>query len=510
MVILGNVIKRVIKTRAQINFRHHSAVAYQERTLRKLLRKARHTEFGMHYGFGSVLESENLFQEYKRRIPIHNYNSIYNQWWNKTHNGISNVCWPGVTKYFALSSGTSESASKHIPITRDMIRSIRRASLKQILSLANYDFPSAIFQKGILMLGGSTHLQNKGDFFEGDLSGISAKKIPFWFKQQFYKPGRKIAKEKNWEKKLNEIARKAPQWDIAIVCGIPAWVQIMLEKVVEQNNVKSIHEIWPNFSCYVTGGVAFEPYRKGLEKLFSKPVTCVDTYLASEGFVAFQDNPHTSSMKMIMNNGIYFEFVPFDEKNFDANGELIKNPNAINISEVEEEKPYALLLSTCAGAWRYLIGDVIKFTSVEKSEIQIVGRTKHFLSLCGEHLSIENMNHAIEKAEEDFNISVKEFSVAGIPHNGMFAHQWFIGTDDKIDEKNFANKIDEYLKVLNDDYATERTAALKDVLVKILPTEIFYKWFEQKNKLGGQNKFPRVMKGKQLEEWLQFISEQKI
>jgi len=505
MVILGNVIKRAIKLRARIQFIQHPATAYQERTLRKLLRKARHTDFGQHYGFGSILEADDLLGEFGRRIPVHNYNHLYEQWWKQTHEGKRNVCWPGTTRYFALSSGTSESASKHIPVTSDMIRAIRRASLKQILSLANYDFPSASFQKGILMLGGSTHLQNKGEFFEGDLSGISAKKIPFWFKQRFYKPGGKIAREKNWEKKLLEIARKAPNWDIAIVCGIPAWVQIMMETVIRENKVKSIHEVWPNFICYVTGGVAFEPYRKGFEKLFSKPVQFVDTYLASEGFVAFQNRPDTSSMKLCLNNGIYFEFIPFDESNFNADGELVKHPRCLRLAEVEEDKPYAILLSTCSGAWRYLIGDVVKFTSKERSEILIVGRTRHFLSMCGEHLSVDNMNHAIKKMEEEFNISIREFTLAGVPYDSLFAHHWFIGTDDPVDAGALKERLDACLKELNDDYATERIAALKEVIVTILPSSSFYHWFEQKNKLGGQNKFPRVLKGKQLEEWMEFV-----
>jgi hypothetical protein len=173
---------------------------------------------------------------------------------------------------------------------------------------------------------------------------------------------------------------------------------------------------------------------------------------------------------------------------------------------VEEGKEYALLLSTCAGAWRYLIGDVIKFSSIEESEIHITGRTKHFLSLCGEHLSVDNMNKAIELVSDELNVSIKEFTVSGIPYGTLFAHHWYIGTDDKVDANVLKEKIDQHLKELNDDYAVERSAALKEVLVEVMPTQKFYDWLSSKGKAGGQNKFPRVMKNAQLEEWINFIS----
>jgi hypothetical protein len=178
------------------------------------------------------------------------------------------------------------------------------------------------------------------------------------------------------------------------------------------------------------------------------------------------------------------------------------------IDEVEEGKEYAILLSSCAGAWRYIIGDVIKFTSLEESEIVITGRTKHFLSLCGEHLSVDNMNKAIELVSNDFNITIPEFVVAGIPYESLFAHHWFIGTNDKVDNKQLKEKIDEHLKALNDDYAVERSAALKEIIVDVIPIKTFYAWMESKGKVGGQNKFPRVMKNAQLDDWKKFLEKQ--
>ena len=207
----------------------------------------------------------------------------------------------------------------------------------------------------------------------------------------------------------------------------------------------------------------------------------------------------------MLNNGIFYEFVPFEDKNFDANGEIKPDAETFLIDEVEEGKEYAILLSTCAGAWRYIIGDVIKFTSIEESEIVITGRTKHFLSLCGEHLSVDNMNKAIELVSNDLNIGIPEFTVAGIPYGSLFAHHWYIGTDSPVDAKVVKEKLDHHLKVLNDDYAVERSAALKEVFVEVVPVDLFYSWMESKGKVGGQNKFPRVMKKVQLEDWRSFL-----
>ncbi len=341
---------------------------------------------------------------------------------------------------------------------------------------------------------------------EGDLTGIQAARLPFWF-QHFYKPGKKIAKNRNWDAKLDEIARKARDWDIGIMVGVPAWIQILMEKIIAHHQVKNIHEVWPNLMVYVHGGVSVDPYRKGFEKLLGRPIHYIETYLASEGFIAFQAYPNRRSMRLVLNNGIFYEFVPFEEANFDANGEIKPDAETLLIDEVEEGKEYALLLSSCSGAWRYIIGDVIKFTSLEESEIVITGRTKHFLSLCGEHLSVDNMTKAIDLVSNDFNINIPEFTVAGIPHGSLFAHHWYIGTDDPVDKKALKEKIDQHLKELNDDYAVERSAALKEVIVDVLPVDTFYNWMESKGKKGGQNKFPRVMKSVLLNDWQSFLQK---
>lgn len=512
MPILGSIIKGAIELRGRKpaeELGRIDAYELQKKVLMKLLTKAHFTAFGEYHDLMGLMRERNIVKAFQERIPVNDYNSIFRKWWYRTLNGETYVAWPGKTRFFALSSGTSESSSKYIPVTADMLRSIKKTSIRQIFSLAQYDFPKEFYEKGILMLGGSTHLQFNGTFYEGDLSGITAGNIPFWF-QFFYKPGKRIAKERDWTTKLDEIVKKAPEWDIGIIVGVPAWLQILLERIIEKYKVNTIHDIWPNLSIYVHGGVSIGPYEKGFEKLLARPITYIETYLASEGFLAYQVRPHTRSMQLVLDNGIFFEFVPFDDDNFDAEGDLRPSPVTLTIDEVEEGREYALLISTCAGAWRYLIGDTIKFTSLPRNEIIITGRTKHFLNLCGEHLSQENMNRAIQMLEDEFNIVIKEFTVAGIRHDTMFAHQWYLGTDDPIDPTVAREKIDSYLKILNDDYRVERIAAIRDVLVDVLPVSFFYDWMKEHGKEGGQNKFPRVLKNTHISDWESFLKKRNL
>jgi hypothetical protein len=510
MAILGTLLKKGIKLRESLEQEYSSPSELQKNELKKLMIESAETEFGRFYEFRNNLMEfrkgpRHYYRYFKKKVPIHDYNKMYKDWWQLALKGAKNICWPGKIKYFALSSGTSEASSKYIPVTKEMTKAIRKTSVRQILTLDKYDLPPEVFAAGILMIGGSTHLNKKGNYFEGDLSGIQAANLPFWF-QHFYKPGKRIAKTRNWEAKLNEITEKARDWDIGIIVGVPAWIQILLEKIIAYHQLKNIHDIWPNLAVYVHGGVSFDPYRKGFEKLLARPINYIETYLASEGFIAYQMQPMKRSMKLVLNNGIFYEFVPFDNKNFSPSGEINPDAEAVMIDEVEEGKEYAILLSTCAGAWRYLIGDVIKFTSVEESEIIITGRTKHFLSLCGEHLSVDNMNKAVELVANELNITIREFTVAGIPHGSLFAHHWYIGTDEKVEKKILKERLDQHLKDLNDDYAVERKAALQEVFVDVLPVQTFYDYMEAKGKVGGQNKFPRVLKTTQREEWETFIS----
>ena len=488
-----------------LNLPENSPGRQQAKVLRKLLSKSKNTDFGKHFEFSEILKLKDCTAGFRTSVPAYDYNSLHRDWWHLALKGKEDVCWPGKIKYFALSSGTSEAASKYIPITNELMKGNRIVMIKQLLSLRNYEnIPFKSIGKGYLMLGGSTDLQKGPGYFAGDLSGITAKKSPFWF-SPFYKPGKRIAKTRDWNKKLEAIVEQAPNWDIGILVGVPAWIQMCIEMIIKRYQLNHIHEIWPNLAFFCHGGVAFEPYKKGFEKFLGKPITYIETYLASEGFLAYQDRQHPDGMKLVLNEHIFFEFVPFDDVNFDSDGNLNPQATSFLIDEVTEEKDYALLISTSAGAWRYLIGDTIRFVNKEKSEIIITGRTKHFLNLVGEHLSVDNMNKAVQIASEKLNISIAEFTVAGIAVDKFFGHHWYIGTNDDVKEADLKTHIDDALKELNDDYLVERKSALKDIIVDILPEKIFMEFMEKKGKLGGQHKFPRVIKGILHEEWKEFL-----
>ncbi len=511
MAIVGNILKRGIGLTGLIKRPKSNLAKIQRKTLVKLLNKGRFTQFGEKYHFEEIMnaalfsDDKEFYTKYKKLVPVYDYNKMFAEWWHKTLAGEKNVSWVGNVKYFALSSGTSEAASKHIPVTKDMVKAIHRTSIRQILALSAYkNLPSQLYEKGYLMLGGSTKLQDKGDYFEGDLSGITAGKIPFWF-ERFYKPGKIIAETTDWSEKLDKITKKAKDWDIGFIVGVPAWIQILMEKIIKEYNLKNIHEIWPNLEIYCHGGVSFEPYKQGFAKLLGRPITYIETYLASEGFLAYQTHPN-SDMQLVLNNGIFFEFIPFNDRNFDEDGSMVQYPETLMIDEVEEGKEYALLISTVSGAWRYLIGDTIKFTNKKQAEIIITGRTKHFLSLCGEHLSVDNMNKAIELACKQFNIDIREFTVVGKRLEDTFGHHWYVGTDDQVDAEELLKFIDETLCRINDDYPVERKHALRGLEISVLPVKAFYDFMASKGKTGGQHKFPRVLKKKDLiAEWEAYI-----
>jgi len=282
MPILGSIIKSAIELRSKIpieSLKTQDPYKAQVRSLRKLLRKAQITSFGEEYGFQEILRQTDPVMSFQQQVPLHDYSTIHRKWWYRTLNGEAFVTWPGQVKYFALSSGTSEASSKYIPVTSDMLRAIQKTSIMQLLTLSKYGLPREFYEKGILMLGGSTQLEFNGTYYEGDLSGITAGNLPFWF-QHFYKPGNRISKERNWTTKLDEIVKKAPEWDIGVICGVPAWLQILLERIIDTYNLKTIHDLWPNLTIYVHGGVSFTPYAKGFEKLLAKPLKYMETYLA--------------------------------------------------------------------------------------------------------------------------------------------------------------------------------------------------------------------------------------
>jgi len=507
MGLTGIIVKDVITIKSKLSNSRISMQKMQEQTLRKLLHSASQTDFGKHYKFESILRAANVVEEYQRKVPLFDYDKIHKEWWHRLLNGDKNVTWPGEIRNLALSSGTTGSSSKYIPVSKDMILSMRRAAYKQFSRLSDFGLPASFFEKDMLLLGGCTQLEQIGRISVGDLSGILGNNVPHWV-SKFYKPGVRISKEKDWNTKLDMITREAHTWDVGIITGVPAWVQILIERIINYYKVKSIHEIWPNFKIYMHGGVSFQPYKDYFRSLLGEDIIYLETYLASEGFLAYQKYNGREAMTLVMKNGIFYEFIPFNSANFSPEGELLENAMALGLSKIKENEEYAIVLSTNAGAWRYLIGDTIRFTDLSEQELVITGRIKHFLSLCGEHLSVGNMNDAISQLNKEMNLNIKEFTVFGGPVENYFSHTWWIGTDNPGDGTNIKDRLDSILCSLNDDYKTERTAALKEIKVNLISNDLFYKWMKINNKLGGSHKFPRVLSNKQIASWRSLLEEQ--
>lgn len=502
MAILGGVIKKAIDINAFISSEPEPAKAQHE-VLIELLKKAKRTAFGLKYGFNEILNSEDPIATFQQRVPVFDYDAMYAEWWHYLLDGHQNVTWPGGQDYFALSSGTT-SNKKYIPVTPEMIKAIKKAGMQQVASLTNFDLPANFFEKDILMLGSSTSLIKAEDHEEGEISGISAANIPGWF-SSFYKPGEEIASISDWDEKVRRIAEEAPNWDVGSISGIPSWVELMLKEIINHNKLETIHDIWPDLQVYTSGGVAFEPYRASIEKLLARPLIYIDTYLASEGYLATQKRPDTDAMALIVDNGVFFEFVPFAEENIDEEGRVNKEAPVFTLEEVEENKDYVLLISTVAGAWRYMIGDTVVITDKERGEIRISGRTKHYLNVVGEQLSIQKMNMAIQKLEDKFGLEVKEFTAATVCQNEEYILKFVIGSDKEIDSTKAAQLVDEELSNNNKNYKVARTKALKGVEVEVVPIEKFYSWSKEYKKLGGQAKIPRVMKEDAFKDFRAFV-----
>ncbi len=506
MAIIGSLIKGLIDIRGKIVSEPEAKEA-QLKVLVTLLSKAKDTAFGKQYKFEEILKAEDIPAAFAERVPYFDYHKIDKEWWSRMHEGENNVTWPGKPPYFAISSGTTGKTSKKIPVTEDMIEAIRTTGIKQVGALTNFDLPSDFFEKEIMMLGSSTDLQVEGDHEEGEISGISASNIPSWFRS-YYKPGEEISQIENWDERVQKIAENAKSWDIGALSGIPSWIELMLKKVIEYHEVKNIHEIWPNLMVYTTGGVAFEPYEKSFNSLLAHPITVIDTYLASEGFLAYQQRPGTNAMKLVLDNGIYFEFVPFQADYVNEDGSITDDAPVISISEVKEEEEYILLITTVSGAWRYLIGDTIKFTDVSRHEIRITGRTKFFLNVVGSQLSVNKMNDAVKELEKKFDIEIPEFTLAAVRIDGEFYHSWYLGTETKVSNEELADALDTELKDANKNYKVARSKALKGVIVKTISPDLFYEWNAANKKKGGQVKMEKVMNEEKFAEWESFIESQ--
>lgn len=500
-----SVLKTGLRLRNRLRPSQQRAIIRQEKVLGKLMAQAMDTQLGKEYQFESILKKDHFVEEFQRIVPLVDYSGMY-PWWQKAFKGEKEVCWPGQVPFFALSSGTSEDASKFIPVTKEMVKAIKRGGIKQTLALLRTPQGREALTHQTLMIGGSTDLEWNGVNFSGDLSGITTGNLPFWFRPMSVPPP-EIRAQKNWPEKIDEIVRNAKDWNVGVVTGTCSWIQIIMERIIEHYQVKSIHDIWPNFQVLVHGGVMIDPFKKKFEEMFSREVLYFDTYMASEGFFAYQATPQSTGMRLLTGNQIFFEFVPFDSENFSEDGALLPQAKAITLNDVEPFVEYALVISTCSGAWRYLIGDVVKFVSHSKFDIKIVGRTKHYLSICGEHLSMENMARAVRDASKFFNASLPEFTVAGVPDGSLFAHHWFVACEENIDSSALMEKIDEVLCSINDDYRVERKNAIKNLKINVVHPDLFIDWLASQGKSGAQVKFPKVLKKYQYESFLNFLKE---
>ena len=474
MAIFGSLIKSAIEFREKFTS-ESQPIQEQEKVLEELLKKAKDTLFGKYYFFDNIMQSDNIQKTFAEKVPFFDYHQMNDQWWSRLHEGQTDVSWPGKPSYFALSSGTTGKTSKRIPVTDDMIEAIRLAGIKQVGALSNFDLPSDFFETEFMMLGSSTNLVEKDDHLEGEISGISASRIPFWFKG-YYKPGEDIAKIDDWDERVQHIAENAKNWDIGALSGIPSWLELMLKKVIEHHNLDN---------------------------------TVIDTYLASEGFIAFQNRPETTAMKLITDNGIYFEFVPFKPEYILKDGSISQDAEVLNLSQVKTDEDYILIMSTVSGAWRYLIGDTIAFTDVERAEIKITGRTKFFLNVVGSQLSVNKMNAAVKDLEETFDIEIPEYTISAKRFDGEFYHSWYLGTNATIDNTKLAEALDESLQNANKNYKVARGKSLKGVKVTSVSPDVFYEWSGANKKKGGQVKMEKVMGEEKFKDWEAFVEENK-
>lgn len=505
MGILGSIVKSAISVGQKLETENEAAISLQAKQLNSLLKHARHTAFGKYYGFEDILNSKETIKAFQKNVPLVSYKKM-RHWWEQQQK-FPDISWPGKADYFALSSGTTGKSSKRIPITEALSDSMRKVGISLCTQLPNYDLPEEVFESSVLMLSSSAELErHRNGHLEGEISGINVHKFPEWY-ELFYRPGKDIATIDNWDERVKEIAKNAADWDIGAIAGIPSWVLLMLKEIMAYHQLNYIQDIWPNFSVYASGGVAFETYRKDFEKLSNKKLTIIDTYLASEGFFAYSASPESMNMRLALSHGYFYEFIPFDERGIDEYGEVKSDAIALTIDQVKTGVEYVLVVSSCAGAWRYIIGDTIEFTALEPPEIKITGRTKFFLNVVGSQLSEEKMNQAIVELGQAFDTSFNEFMVAALQNEtDNYFHQWVLVNDENLQEEKLKLKLDEILKSKNKNYAVARNKALKSIAVKIASKEQYKKYLESTKKAGGQVKTPKVMKAKKMRRLLDFLA----
>ena len=473
------------KRLSQIDYFKANPVQVQRDTLQQLLTVAADTEYGQKYNFSSILTAE----QYRERLPIVHYEDI-RELVNRTMDGEQKLLWPENISWFAKSSGTTDAKSKFLPISPTSLEECHFRGGKDVVGIFNKLNPDAqVFSGKTLALGGSSEVcQDNPNCRYGDLSAILISNTPFWA-NMMKTPDSSIMLMSEWEEKIEKICETTINEDVRCLAGVPSWFLTLINKILEKTGKENLHEVWPNLELFIHGGVSFIPYREQYKRLLPDPkMKYMETYNASEGFFGVQDDLDDPSMLLMLDYGVYYEFMPMEELHK-------QQPRTLMLQEVESGINYALIITTNGGLWRYMIGDTIMFTSLKPYKFKITGRTKFFINAFGEELIIDNVTEALRHACEQTGSTVFEFTAAPMfmSDRKKGAHEWLI--EFKIppeDMERFADILDTELQQLNSDYEAKRRSSLERLIIHKARPELFNNWLKNKGKLGGQNKVPRL------------------
>ena len=499
--IINSIASWVLKQRIhQIELFLKYPNEVQEELLLNLIRASENTVVGKHYDFASI-KSYNTFAE---RIPISIYEDI-EPFIEQTRSGEQNIFWGSPIKWFAKSSGTTNAKSKFIPVSSEALEDCHYKGSKDLLCLyLNNNEDSHLFIGKSLRLGGSSQIYENNNTFFGDLSAILIENMPIWAEFSST-PSSRVSLMSEWETKIKAIIEESKNENVTSFAGVPSWMLVLMNKMLEDTGKSNLMEIWPNLEVYFHGGVSFEPYREQYKKILpSSSFKYYEIYNASEGFFAIQDLNNSSDLLLMLDYGIFYEFIPMST--FGTAEE-----KAIRLSDVEIDVNYAILISTNAGLWRYLVGDTVRFTSLSPYRIRVTGRTKHHINVFGEELMVENTDQAISKASQLTNSEVVDYTVAPIfmQDKEKGAHEWMIEFKSKPSNINEFQKIlDETLQSLNSDYEAKRhnNMTLNPLVINVARENLFYDWLKEQDKLGGQHKIPRLSNKRDYLEQLKKLS----
>ncbi|MEI7490150.1 MAG: GH3 auxin-responsive promoter family protein [Bacteroidota bacterium] len=488
MALINSVISWLMKQRIhQIELFMKYPLEVQQELLRKLLQTAKSTEWGKHYDFRSI----QTYEEFSSRLPLNDYDSLKPSI-ERLRQGEQNILWPTEIKCFAKSSGTTNDKSKFIPVSQETLEECHFKGGKDMLSIYCNNNPETNLFSGKAIAMGGTHQiveVNNESYSQGDLSAILIQHLPVWV-EYLRTPGLSIALMDEWESKIEKMASATVQHDVTNISGVPSWTLLLFKKVLEITGKQNLMEVWPNFELYIHGGVNFVPYQAQFSRILnSEKVNYLETYNASEGFFGIQDRKTANDMLLMLDYGIFYEFIPQDDSNTDVS-------KAVSLNDVKPGVNYAIVITTNAGLWRYMLGDTVRFTSIRPYRIQITGRTKSFINAFGEELIIDNAEKALSIACGKCNALVSEFTAAPVYYSEeKGAHEWLIEFENPpADLGFFTETLDNALKSLNSDYEAKRyhDLLLGQPLIRVMPKGSFYHWLKVKGKLGGQNKVPRL------------------